>query len=335
MTDRVLWFPDDVAVGFLHATIGEAVVLRSPARGRVRVPAGAAVHLWVGCPVRGLGLLRADDVDSIQIEKKTATDTDFSRLGHLTGLRELNASKSHDVGDAGVAAIASLRRLRALDLYASAVTDAGLTHLSGMAELESLHLGSTRVAGPGLAHLVGLQRLTYLKLADTGVGDESVPHLLRLRALQRLILEGTRMTTRGLARLRAGLPGLRELHMSSPGRRLARERARAAILAILAGRLRPERRSIAAPEEELRELLPRGSRLAEVRWEGESPCAVNWALDDLDVTAISLPRLGNGCDLRIVTPAGLDVWVPWLRARRGTDRRRGRAASIAPRAAVH
>src|SRR5437016_3579521 len=57
MSDRVLWFPDDVAVGFVEASIGEAVVLRAPARGRVRVPAGAAVHLWVKCPVRGLGLL--------------------------------------------------------------------------------------------------------------------------------------------------------------------------------------------------------------------------------------------------------------------------------------
>lgn len=67
MSDRVLWFPDDVAVGFLEASIGEAVVARGPARGRVRVPAGAAVHLWVRCPVRGLGLLHADDVDSVRI----------------------------------------------------------------------------------------------------------------------------------------------------------------------------------------------------------------------------------------------------------------------------
>jgi hypothetical protein len=38
MTDRVLWFPDDVAVGYVEASIGEAVVLRGPARGRLSVP---------------------------------------------------------------------------------------------------------------------------------------------------------------------------------------------------------------------------------------------------------------------------------------------------------
>jgi hypothetical protein len=73
---------------------------------------------------------------------------------------------------------------------------------------------------------------------------------LRLSALQRLILNDTRITTRGLARLRAGLPALRELHMPEPGRRLAGERARAAVLAILARRLRPERSEAVSPEEE-------------------------------------------------------------------------------------
>ena len=74
MTDRLLWFPDDVAVGFLEASFGEAVVVSAPARGRIRVPAEATVHLWIKCPVQGLGLLNRDDVTSIKLEKKTATD---------------------------------------------------------------------------------------------------------------------------------------------------------------------------------------------------------------------------------------------------------------------
>jgi hypothetical protein len=318
MTDRPLWFPDDIAVGFLEAAFGEAVVLSGPARGRMRVPLEATVHLWVKCPVQGLGLLNRDDLTSIQLENKTATDADFGRLAHLTGLRELNASKSHDVGDAGLAAIASLQLLRELDVYASAVTDAGLAHIGGMAQLEHLHLGNTRVAGPGLAHLVGLQRLVYLKLDHTGVGDESIPYLLRLSALQRLTLDGTRMTTSGLARLKAGLPNLREIHMTRAGHRLAAERARAAVLGILARRLRPAP-SAGSPEEELREMLPKGSRIAEIRCEGAAARAVNLALDDMDRISIILPAL-RGCDLRIVTPAGMDRWI------RGCGRGGGRIA---------
>jgi hypothetical protein len=322
MSDRVLWFPDDIAIGFVEATIGEAVVLAAPARGRLNVPAGAHVHLWLRCPVRGLGQIHADDVTSIRLEKKTATDDDFARLSPLTGLRELNASKSHAVGDAGLAAVAGLRRLRELDLYASCVTDAGLAHVAGMPELEFLHLSDTGVAGPGLVNLVGLQRLRYLKLDETGVGDECIPYLLRLTALERLTLTGTRITTRGLARLRAGLPRLRDLHMSEPGRRVALERARAAVLGILARRIRPRRGSEVATEAELRALLPRGSRIVEIRYEGRGPRTMGWELDDLDATTILLRRLGNGFDLHIVTPDGLDEWIPWLRPRGRGDRRR-------------
>jgi hypothetical protein len=158
---------------------------------------------------------------------------------------------------------------------------------------------------------------------------------LRLSALQRLTLSDTRMTTRGLARLRAGLPALRNLYMPCPGRRVAGERARAAVLAILARRLRPGRSDAVSAEEDLREVLPAGSRIAEVRRNGLSPTAVDWGLDDLDVAAFWLPKLGTGWELRIVTPGGMDVWVPWLRSRGRTDRRRARSASVTPRVAFH
>jgi hypothetical protein len=322
MNDRVLAFPDDVAVGHVSARVGETWVVGAPARGRVGVPTGAEVHLWVSCPVRGLGMLRGDDVYALSLSKKAATDADMGRLAHLTGLRELHASKSHDVTDAGLAALAPLRRLRVLDLYGSAVTDDGLLPLSGMPELEHLHLGRTRLNGRGLVCLAGLQRLRILSVEDTDVDDAAVRHLVALRALRRLALSGTRVTTWGLAELSAGLPALDELWMPRPGRRVARERAQAAVLAILARRLDPALGPDASPEEALRALLPAGSRLVEARFGGGPPVALGWELEKLDVVAASLPRLGVGTDVRIVTPNGLDVWVPWLRARQGDRRRR-------------
>ncbi|HZM28427.1 MAG TPA: hypothetical protein VFB89_13855, partial [Gemmatimonadales bacterium] len=314
MADRILHFPDDVSVGFFYAYVGSTAVKSGDARGRVSVPERPDVHLSLSCPIRGLGQLRPDDIATIAIQKKSAKDVDFSRLSHLTGLLELNASKSHDVGDAGLAAIAPLRRLRSLDLYASAVTDAGLVHLSGMVDLEHLNLGATRVKGPGLAHLVGLQRLSYLTVDR--IGDDGVPHLLRLRGLDRLVLRETRLTEDGVARLRAGFPGIRELYVE-PSEKYSRARAwaREGVLAVLAGRLR----SGAAwdlPDTALRAMLPVGSRIAEIWREGSVPRAVGWSLDDLDRIASTLGTLGPGYDLRIVTPMGMDFWIPWLRARR-------------------
>ena len=325
MNDRVLSFPDDMAVGRVSATAGGAVVVHAPARGTVRVPAEAPVHLWLSCPVRGLGMLRADDVATIALAKKAATDDDLGRLAHLTGLRELHASKSHAVTDRGLAALAPLRRLRVLDLYWSAVTDAGLAALSGMPELEELHLGMTRLTGPGLVHLVGLQRLAYLNLEETDVGDDAVGRLLALSGLTRLVLARTRVTTKGLAELRAGLPRLERLCMTFPGRRVARERARAAVLSILARRLDPRLARDAKAEDALRALLPSGSRIAEVRFGGGPPVKLEWRTEELDVLARWLPALGLESDLHVVTPDGRDVWVPWLRPRQADRRRRAPA----------
>ena len=320
MADRILHFPDDVSVGFFEAYVGSTTLKRGDARGPVSVPERADVYLYLTCPIRGLGQLRADDVASIEIHKRSAKDADFGRLSHLTAVRELRASKSHDVGDAGLAAIALMRRMRELDLYASAVTDAGLVHLSGMVELESLNLGDTRVTGPGLAHLVGLQRLSYL--TRSGIGDDAVPHLLRLRGLNRIVLRQTRLTEAAVARLRAGFPAIREFVVQlSDKHRLAREWGRDGVLAVLAGRLRngdPR----ALPRKELRATLPAGRHIAAIRRDGSVPRVVRWSLDDLDRIATTLGTLGPGYDLRIVTPTGLDFWIPWLRPRR-RDRRRG------------
>jgi hypothetical protein len=320
MADRILHFPDDVSVGFFSAYVGSTTLKSGAARGPVSVPERADVHLYLTCPIRGLGQLHADDIASIEIHKKSAKDADFSRLSHLTAIRELRASKSLDVGDAGLAAIAPMRRMRELDLYATAVTDAGLVHLSGMVELETLNLGNTRVSGPGLAHLVGLQRLSYLTLG--GISDDAVPHLLRLRGLNRIVLRQTRLTEDAVARLRAGFPAIREFFVDfSHEHRLAREWGRNGVLAILAGRLR-HGSSRDLPRNELRATLPVGSHIAEVRRDGSVPRVVRWSLDDLDRIASTLGTLGPGYDLRIVTPTGGDFWIPWLRPRR-RDRRRG------------
>src|SRR5262249_54100360 len=66
-------------------------------------------------------------------------------------------------------------------------------------------------------------------------------------------------------------------------------------------------------------ILPPGGQVAEMRWRGGAQ-AVGWPLDDLDRAAALLATVGDGCDLRIVSPGGLDVWIPWLRSR-GSDRR--------------
>jgi hypothetical protein len=204
--ERTLTFPEDVAVGYLWASRGDTSVFKGPARGRIRVPYDARVSLHVHTPVVGLGELRASDIDSLEVPKRTTVDTDLARIGHLHGLRWLRCSKIDQCTDAGISSLAELRELQELDLYDAQVTDAGLVHLAGMVQLEALHLGGSRVRGPGLVALRGLQRLRWLSLEDTPLEDSALPHLFALGALRTLVVWGTRLSGAALNGLRTRMP---------------------------------------------------------------------------------------------------------------------------------
>src|SRR5262249_11512864 len=65
-------------------------------------------------------------------------------LARLTSLRELALPGSHGEGnltDAGLARLATLTRLKTLNVQSQRLTDAGLVHMAGLAELEELDLG--------------------------------------------------------------------------------------------------------------------------------------------------------------------------------------------------
>jgi len=315
MRESLLIFPDDVAAGYLWASRGDKTILSLPARGHIRVPLDTPVGLDLTSPVRGLYSLAPNAIRDVWVPKKTTTDEDLAHVSHLTGLRSLHASKARLVTDGGVAHLARLRHIQWLDLYQAGVTDDGLRHLAGMIHLERLHLGCTCVQGPGVRHLARLQRLVRLSLENTDVDDDVVPHLLALRSLQTLAIWGTRLSTKGLATLRAGLPGC-TVAMRDPGQRLAKERARRGIMALLARRLRPDvRRKLS--DAEIRTLIPPGSRLVGVGVLGSQRTAMKEGLDigDFDVASRWLGHLPLDRDLHIVTPNGLDVWIPWLRPR--------------------
>jgi hypothetical protein len=315
METRVLVFPEDVQVGWVDVHLEGAWLPRVAARGNVSVPTAGEACLTAFPPFCGLGALQPDDIHSLEPVKRTATDEGVARMAHLTGLRRLRLSKSHAVTDAGLAHLARLRRLRELDLYWTGVGDAGLEHLAGLVHLRDLHLGLTRVQGPGLRLLSGLQWLEWLSLEDTDVDDSVVPHLGALRALRTVALWGTRMSTRGIAELQASLPAARIVTRQT-GKRLARERSRAALLRILARRLGLP----AEPGEET--LAPLLSGGAEIDWCVGDRSGPLWRpAEGFDTLAALLGRLHARFDLRVLTADGRVLRVPWLRARR-----RGRRA---------
>lgn len=79
-----------------------------------------------------------------------------------------------DVGDATLAFLSRMDRLRELDLNGSAVTDAGLKALRGLPRLETLRLRDTKVSDAGFREsLVPMETLRQLDLRGTNVSRDA------------------------------------------------------------------------------------------------------------------------------------------------------------------
>lgn len=139
-------------------------------------------------------------------------------LSHLKHLERVSFAFSPDITDETVAALKNCSELRAVDLMlCSDVSDTAAAVLGTLPKLESLNLSGTAITDRGVGSLGRLIRLTHLELAGTpgarmSVTDAVTGHLARFSRLQRLNLNSTDLTDRGLARL-TRLHNLRELDL--------------------------------------------------------------------------------------------------------------------------
>jgi hypothetical protein len=87
------------------------------------------------------------------------------------------------LGDAGIDALGSMRRLRVEHLACTDVTDEGLSLLARLWPLESLDINSEHVTDAGLAHVSRLERLERLTLRGCAATDDGIVRLATRRAL--------------------------------------------------------------------------------------------------------------------------------------------------------
>ena len=121
-------------------------------------------------------------------------------LASLTKLRSLDLSYS-PFTDKGLEGLAGLKDLRRLILRDTMVTDEGLKHLSGLTNLEELDLSGTRVTEKGIESLRNLKAMRKLNLLGAQATDASMEILAGMEHLQVVNLYRTRVTNSGLARL--------------------------------------------------------------------------------------------------------------------------------------
>src|ERR1700722_7637913 len=90
--------------------------------------------------------------------------------------------------------LATLKKLRTLDLSHTEVTDAGLKELSPLKQLRTLKLSGS-ITDTGLKALAALPQLQTLDLHSTDVTDAGLKHLAAFEQLRSLDLGGTKITS--------------------------------------------------------------------------------------------------------------------------------------------
>ena len=82
--------------------------------------------------------------------------------------------RGRELTDDGLAKVASLKSVIALNLRDTQITSAGLIHLKALSKLKRLHLERTKIDDSGMNHLAGLQNLEYLNLYGTKITDKAL-----------------------------------------------------------------------------------------------------------------------------------------------------------------
>jgi hypothetical protein len=106
----------------------------------------------------------------------------------------------------GLAHIAGLKRLKALNLWTCAVRDSAIAHLLPLKSLEWLRLCETRITDRSLKTLAQFPRLRGLEMYSTSITDKGLVHLRGCRKLEHLDLSGTKVTEAGVKELAGYLP---------------------------------------------------------------------------------------------------------------------------------
>src|SRR5262249_7131149 len=174
------------------------------------------------------------------------TDLELDTIALLAGLEELNigfgvalgAARPEELGpadseaecriaggtrvtDLGLSKLASLRRLRSLDVSGSAITANGVRTLAGFKELRRLSLWNVKgIDDAAVAPLASMPNLASVDLSNTTIGNEALRSLGRLAQLRRLYVSETNVTADAIAAFRTSHPNVMVSEGNRPGPRI-------------------------------------------------------------------------------------------------------------------
>lgn len=149
----------------------------------------------VGCRIAALKLLLIhDEIMSPDVEAELAA----------VDARELDLS-FEPWSNADLQKLSRLRSLEVLNLTGTHVDSEGLDSLKLFPRLRGLSLRKLIVHDDGLIHLTRCE-LEELDLSETFITDEGVPFIGQMKRLKKLRLQETKLTAKGIGKLRSDLP---------------------------------------------------------------------------------------------------------------------------------
>jgi hypothetical protein len=150
--------------------------------------------------VTAAGTEGLDEIGTLQCLKAfDCAPLDASTLRRCRSLREVDLSRSEDVSDAVLAALADVRTLETLSLsYCLQLHD--VSALARSVSLRELRLSFSAVCDTGIAGLERIPSLTLLRLASC-CSITNVTNLFRPKSLRRLVLSESSVTDAGLVGL--------------------------------------------------------------------------------------------------------------------------------------
>jgi len=185
-------------------------ILAAPTAPAIPPPTDAAIA-WVsklGGTVETSPDRPGKPVIKVDLHGTAVQDSDLEALAALPELETLDLRLTK-IGDAGVAHLRTLTKLRFLNLFRTGLSDDGLVPLEGVHDLETLLIGGTRVTNSGMSRLAAFKKLKKLSVFDTQVGDAGLAPLATLPRLEVLLVGKSKVTDEGKRRIEAARPGLK------------------------------------------------------------------------------------------------------------------------------
>jgi hypothetical protein len=155
----------------------------------------------------------SNPVIDVTVFRDTFTDADLKALASLTKVRKMNLANTKITG-AGFRDLVGLKDLTELIVAQTPVNDDGLKAIAALTQLKILNLSATKVTDPGLRELAPLTQLEELHVAGSSRGDTAAVNIAaNVKHLKKLYIDNNSVGDVGVLEL-AKVPSLQLLTLN-------------------------------------------------------------------------------------------------------------------------